>query len=46
MMGCVLQMSMKLPLKQKEAEDVLSQEEQWANAQRTEGAPLTACDEV
>ena len=34
-----MQSSMKLPLKAKEVDDVLGQEEQWAHAQKTDGAP-------
>jgi hypothetical protein len=33
-------MTIKLPLKKKQVDDVLSQEEQWANAQKTDGALL------
>jgi hypothetical protein len=33
-----MQITMKLPLQKKQVDDILSQEDQWANAQKTEGA--------
>jgi hypothetical protein len=33
-----MQISIKLPFQRKQVDDVLAQEEQWANAQKTEGA--------
>jgi hypothetical protein len=41
-----LQMVMKLPLKKKEVDDILAEEQKWEHAQRTDGAlcaSSTAC---
>jgi hypothetical protein len=40
-----VQMNLKLPVKPKEVDDVLGQEEQWVHAQKTDGSllPFLVC---